>query len=122
MANPAPGFRNHPEHKITVEPAGGPVKVAHGAAPVASTDAAILLKEDRYPARLYVPHEDITAELTPSEKTTHCPFKGDTVYYHVKTGGETLADAAWSYESPFDEMHAIKGLVAFDDRFEATNG
>ena len=85
---------------------------------VAETDRAVLLRESRYPARAYVPRADIGAALTLNGKTTHCPFKGDTVYFDVAIGGETLENAAWSYETPFDEMASIAGLVAFDDRFE----
>ena len=53
--------------------------------------------------------------------STHCPFKGDASYYSLKGGAE---NAAWSYESPYDEMAAIKGHLAFYpdrvDSIEAT--
>jgi uncharacterized protein (DUF427 family) len=117
MANPSPGFRRAPGHRIDLEP-GARVAVALGDAPVAATEAAVLLREAGYPARAYVPRADVRARLDPTGKTTHCPFKGDTVYYDVTPeGGETLRDAAWSYDRPYDEMAAIAGLVSFDDRF-----
>lgn len=119
MANSAPGFKKHPEHEITLR-RGAHVVVRHGGHVVAETTSAVLLDESRYPSRAYVPRADITATLTPTAKTTHCPFKGDTVYFDVDVEGERLAESAWSYESPFDEMAAISGLVAFDDAFEVT--
>lgn len=119
MANPAPGFRNHPDHEITLSP-GTAVRVTLDGHLVARSDAAVLLRESRYPARAYIPLEDIGAALTATQKTTHCPYKGDTVYFDVAVDGRQLADAAWSYQTPFDEMAAIAGLVAFDDRFEVT--
>jgi uncharacterized protein (DUF427 family) len=48
--------------------------------------------------------------LTPTSHTSHCPFKGDAAYFSLKDGPE---NAVWSYEHPFDEMLAIKDLVAF---------
>ena len=47
------------------------------------------------------------------ERTTHtsyCPFKGQASYYSLKGGP---ANAVWSYEAPYDEMMAIKELLAF---------
>jgi uncharacterized protein (DUF427 family) len=41
---------------------------------------------------------------------THCPFKGDASYFSLKGGAE---NAVWTYETPFDEMLAIKDLLAF---------
>ncbi|MEM6761323.1 MAG: DUF427 domain-containing protein [Pseudomonadota bacterium] len=116
MANPAPGFKTRPDHTITLKPAHARISV--GGTEVAESTSAILMSEHRYPPRAYVPREAITATLEPSQKTTHCPFKGDTVYFHVTLGGETFKDAAWAYNTPFDEMRDIAGLIAFDDRFE----
>ena len=57
--NPAPGFKNHPEHTITVEPLGKHVTVKSNGAVVASSDNALLLKEHVYPPVIYVPFADI---------------------------------------------------------------
>ena len=51
-----------------------------------------------------------TERLVRTPKTTHCPFKGDATYYSIRDGGE---DVVWSYETPYDEMKAIKGRLAF---------
>ncbi|MDR5875888.1 DUF427 domain-containing protein [Vreelandella gomseomensis] len=45
----------------------------------------------------------------PSKTATHCPFKGDTVYFSL---GES-SDVAWSYEQPVEVMEALAGRVAF---------
>lgn len=117
MANPAPGFKSHPEHMITLsEPRK--VTVHQAGRLVAESTAAILLTERGYPPRAYVPRADVVAALTPTEKTTHCPFKGDTTYFDVVVDGAAFPNAAWSYPTPFDEMAPITGHVAFDDTFE----
>jgi len=41
---------------------------------------------------------------------TSCPFKGEASYYSLVNGPE---NAVWTYEKPYDEMLAIKELLAF---------
>ncbi|SDN73502.1 DUF427 domain-containing protein [Vreelandella arcis] len=70
------------------------------------------LRETGYPPRHYFPREDVRMNLlTLSEKTTHCPFKGNTVYFSL---GDKK-DIAWSYEQPIEWMEAIAGRVAFGE-------
>ena len=54
--------------------------------------------------------------LARTEHHTQCPFKGQASYYSLKNGPE---NAVWTYEQPYDEMLAIKELLAFyPDKFE----
>ncbi|MEM8855808.1 MAG: DUF427 domain-containing protein [Pseudomonadota bacterium] len=122
MANPAPGFAKHPNHKILLDTGPDAVTVRHGDTLIAMTTTAVLLREDGYPTRAYIPRGDVTATLAKTDKTTHCPFKGDTVYFNVVADGTEVGNGAWSYEAPYDEMADIKDHVAFDDRFEITIG
>ncbi|MBJ3777228.1 DUF427 domain-containing protein [Acuticoccus mangrovi] len=122
MPNPAPGFRARPDHKVLVDSGPDAVTVRYGDAIVAASTAGLVVREDGYPARAYVPRDDVDVQLIPSEHTTYCPFKGRTVYFHVTVAGTRLADAAWSYPEPYDEMERIAGHVAFDDRFEIAIG
>lgn len=122
MANPAPGFRTHPEHRILLDTGPDAVTVTWHGTLVAATTTAIIVREDGYPARAYVPRRDVVAALTPARRRTRCPFKGEAVYFNVVAGGDSAAEAAWSYEAPYDEMAALAGHVAFDDRFEVAVG
>ncbi|QPL47109.1 DUF427 domain-containing protein [Halomonas sp. A40-4] len=71
---------------------------------------ALELRETDYPPRHYFPREDVRMGLlTISETTTHCPFKGHTVYFSL---GDNK-DIAWSYEQPIEGMEAIADWVAF---------
>jgi uncharacterized protein (DUF427 family) len=53
------------------------------------------------------------AFMDSSEKTTHCPHKGDASYFSVVTKSTTLKDVAWSYEAPKEDVARIKDHVAF---------
>lgn len=114
MANPSPGFRDHPEHKITVEPYAGTVEVRFGDTVIASTQDALKLQEASYPAVLYLPFKDIRFNLLePTATKTHCPFKGDASYWGANAGGRQEADIMWAYQAPYDEMTGIKDYGAF---------
>lgn len=122
MSNPAPGYKKYPKHHLHTEPAGVRVQVKLGDEVIADTTQAVALHETHVghvvaPIVYYVPREDVKMErLVRTAHRTHCPFKGDASYYSVKGGAE---NAVWSYEQPYDEMLALKGLLAFyPDRFE----
>lgn len=114
MANPGPGYREHPEHKITVQPYSGQVDIdAHGV-PVAASGRALELREATYPPILYLPKSDVRmAQLEPSDHSTYCPFKGHARYWHIRAGDQLIANAVWAYDEPYDEVAMIKDHVAF---------
>jgi uncharacterized protein (DUF427 family) len=110
-ANPAPGFMNHPEHRIAVSPAGKRVTIEFDGQVIGDTREALAMKEGTYPVVYYVPRKDVKMDrLERSTHSTHCPFKGDASYFSLKGGPR---DAVWSYEKPFDEMLAIREYLAF---------
>ena len=83
---------------------------ANGILLVDSTQT-IELREQGYPPRQYFLREEVRMDLlTTSDTTTHCPFKGDTVYFSL---GDNK-DIAWSYEQPIEGLEAIACKVAFD--------
>jgi uncharacterized protein (DUF427 family) len=113
-ANPSPGFRRNPSHRITVEPFDGAVTVTFSDAVIASSDDALVLREADYPPVFYIPFKDIYFEfLKPSSTSTHCPYKGDASYWDVSAVGEAAKDIMWAYEAPYDEMVRIKNHGAF---------
>ena len=118
MTNSAPGCRKFPNHRIDVKPAKVRVQVKYQGELIADTTDALALQEPMgadtstvAPVVYYLPRKDVKTErLVRTPKTTHCPFKGDATYYSIRDGGE---DVVWSYETPYDEMKAIKGRLAF---------
>jgi len=110
-ANNGPGFKKHPEHRVTMKPAGVRVQVKFNGEIIADTKDAIRLDEADYPAVYYIPRKDVKMDrLVRSNHRTYCPFKGHASYYSLKDGPE---NAVWSYEQPYDEMTVIKERLAF---------
>ena len=119
-ANPAPGYKKYPAHRITTKPAGVRVLVKYIGEVIADTRDAIATEEESKsgsvvgPIVYYIPRKDVKMErLTRTTHSTHCPFKGEASYYTLSTDNLTVANAAWSYEQPYDEMSVIKERLAF---------
>ncbi len=114
--NRAPGFEKHPDHRITTKPAGMHVQIRFRGETIADTRDAVQLEEPMRgstvsPIVYYVPRKDVRMDrLVRTSHRTYCPFKGDASYYSLRDGPE---NAVWSYEEPYDEMSAIKDLLAF---------
>ena len=106
----APG---NPDHFMRVKPAASRIVVRRGGAVLADSRAALRVLEhgrDLYDPVLYIPLADVTATLTPNGRTTHCPLKGDTVYYD----GAAVPNLAWEYARPRPGAAMLRGNVAFD--------
>ena len=102
-------------HRIETHPVDGTVRVQLDGEVLAESTRALRLDERGLPPRYYLPREDVHAELLPSAKRTHCPFKGDAGYHSI---GEHR-DVAWFYAEPKERVAAIRDHVAFyDDRVE----
>lgn len=99
---------------ITIRKAPGTWTVRAGGAVLGESSNALELSEGDYPRVIYFPREDIaTAFLDRTDKTSHCPHKGDANYYSVVTKSQTLTNAVWTYEDPVDSVSRIKDHLAF---------
>jgi uncharacterized protein (DUF427 family) len=103
-----------PDHPISIHANPSRAVVTVGGKVIADTRAALTLREASYPPVQYIPRRDVNmAELTRSEHTTYCPYKGDASYYSIPAGGDRSKNAVWTYETPFEAMAQIKDYVAF---------
>jgi len=104
------------EH-ISIGPAGGTWVIRAGGAVLAETGSALELVEGGMAPVIYFPREDVAMALMERSSTrSSCPWKGEASYYSVIGPGGTIADAAWSYESPRPGCEAIGGYLAFYPR------
>ena len=102
------------DHAIKIAPAGGRVRVVWNGRAIASSDAALELREHTYPPVLYIPRAD--ADMAFFERTahsTHCPYKGDANYFSLQDGRARDDNAVWAYETPLPEAATLKEHLAF---------
>jgi uncharacterized protein (DUF427 family) len=106
---------------ITIRKAEGTWTVRAGGAVLGESGRALELVEGDYPPVIYFPRADIAmAFLDPSDKTSHCPRKGDARYFSVVTKSRTLENVVWSYEDPQEPAARVKDYLAFHNVEEVT--
>jgi uncharacterized protein (DUF427 family) len=75
---------------------------------------AKLLHEHRHLPVLYFPESEVRTDLLErSERSTHCPWKGDATYWSVRVGDRVAEHAAWSYPDPLEGAPPLAGHFAF---------
>lgn len=109
----APGFAEHPEHKVETERLQQRVEIFLDNDCILESQGAIKVTESDNEDRIYVPINDLTHIDLIKTGDYHCPFKGHAELYDVKHGDRTFKNAAWSYVEPFDEVQELMGRVAF---------
>lgn len=103
-----------PDHPITLTPAKTRWRAKYGDHVIADTGDALVLKEADYPPVVYFPRDDVSMDfLSRTDRTTHCPYKGDAAYYTILMDGRFAENAVWTYEQPYAAMEQIRGRLAF---------
>ena len=101
-------------HPITIEPSQSHIVVKAGGKTIADTTASLTLREASYPPVHYIPRKDVDmSQLTRTDHSTYCPYKGDCSYYSIPAGGDRARNAVWTYEAPYAAVAQIKDYVAF---------
>ena len=101
-------------HRITITPSDVHVEVHVSGEKVADSDRPVLLDETGLPTRYYLPREHVRTDLlTPTNRETTCPFKGEASYWSLEVGDDLHEDIVWSYETPIPEAEGITGLMSF---------
>ena len=110
---PSEAARNSEHHSIVISSTGDTWVAMLGELEIARSRHALLLAEAGYSPVVYFPPDDVRTDvLSPSETTTHCPFKGDASYWAAEINGEKT-DVGWYYPRTFDEVSEIAGYIAF---------
>ncbi|HEY5189240.1 MAG TPA: DUF427 domain-containing protein [Solirubrobacteraceae bacterium] len=103
-----------PGSALYLEPTPKRIRVEVGGVVVTDSRRALILHESGHQPVYYFPPADVRSELlSPSDRRTRCPKKGEASYYTIDAGGETVDAGAWSYLDPLPGTPPIKGLVAF---------
>jgi uncharacterized protein (DUF427 family) len=99
-------------HFMHVKPITQRVKIRRNGQVLAESTSALRIMEtgrEPYDPMIYIPRADVADALQPvSDKTTHCPLKGDASYFTVD--GDEIA---WTYDRPLEGSKLIKDYVAF---------
>jgi uncharacterized protein (DUF427 family) len=107
----------HPKdiyHRIDVYPSSRHIRVSLDGELLAESTRALALFESNLPPRWYLPREDVSAKLVPSDTVTTCGYKGEANYYSVElSNGEVVKDIVWYYTDPFHDGAAVKDMLCF---------
>lgn len=102
------------DQDIKISPTSGDVSVKFNGKTIAHSSNALDVAEANYPIVIYVPLSDVHVHfLTPSDHSTHCPYKGDASYYSLKDGRKVSQNAVWFYANPCPLVAKVKDHVAF---------
>jgi uncharacterized protein (DUF427 family) len=104
------GHLRDPFHRVDARRSSRVVEVRAGDTLVARSERPVVVAETSLPIRLYIPREDVVAELTASDTQAVCPYKGEASYWSL----DGVDDVGWSYEQPLEAMEKARGNVAFD--------
>lgn len=108
--NTAPGFAKRPDYALAIAPADGRVRAEFNGETIADSTNAVAMEEANHEPVIYFLRADVRMDrLTRTDHDTFCPFKGHASYWTI-AGAE---NAAWSYETPYDEVLGIKDYIAF---------
>jgi uncharacterized protein (DUF427 family) len=103
-----------PYSRIDVLETSRHVRVEIDGVVLADSGHAHVLFETGLPARWYLPKVDVRMDLLePTEKVTHCPYKGQAQYWSARIGDRLEPDVAWSYRTPLPESQKVAGMIAF---------
>lgn len=103
-----------PYVRIDALPSSRHVRVVAGGEVVAESYRPTMLTETGLGPRYYLPRTDVRMDLlTPTDTTSHCPYKGTASYWTLNVGDLELTDVAWGYVTPLREALRVAGLVCF---------
>ena len=110
-----------PKHRLFLHPFPRRVRAQLAGETVLDSTRGALLHESQILPRLYVPLEDVRADLLErTDHATHCPFKGDASYWSVRVGDRVAENAVWTYEEPLPAAAWLRGLVSvYPERMDA---
>lgn len=110
------GHPRNPYHRVDCLHSRRSLRVDAAGVTLVDTTETLAVYETALEPRLYVDPRFVRMEyLERSETETYCSYKGTATYWSARIDGVTLADVAWSYESPLSESAPLQHFLSFDD-------
>jgi uncharacterized protein (DUF427 family) len=111
-----PGPTNYaiegPQHRLLATPLPRRIRAELGGQIVIDTEGALLLHETGLKPALYVPIDDVRAgTLDRTDRTSHCPFKGDASYRTITVDDGVAENALWIYDAPLETATWLQGFA-----------
>lgn len=104
----------NPDYEIKFEASARRMRVVFNGETIADSTKTLVVLETRLPDMHYFPRADVCMDfLRRTDHHTYCPYKGNAAYWSIEVGDETVENAAWSYEEPYEEVSEIKGYISF---------
>jgi uncharacterized protein (DUF427 family) len=102
-------------HAIIFEPNPRRIRAEFAGETIVDSRRSRLLHETAILPVGYFPREHVRTDLLqPTDHSTHCPFKGDAVYWSVVVGDKVAENAAWGYPDPIDAApDGLADYIAF---------
>ena len=97
---------------VRLEPAGR-IRIRAAGQPIVDTARGYIVHEGQYPARYYVPRDEVRADITDGQGGARCPWKGLWKHLDVTAGGGRIANAAWTYYDTTPVCEPIRDFIAF---------
>jgi uncharacterized protein (DUF427 family) len=105
-------------HFMRIKQPGVKVTASINGREIAASHNALKVQEagfDLYDPVYYFPKADVlTDSLKGTDKTTHCPLKGDTEYFSIHIEGKDMENAAWHYNQPYERSEKLRDHIGFD--------
>ncbi len=114
MDEPRSAYADHPGYRVDLIPQDVRVRIFRGDQLLADSRRTLLVRETAHAEVIYFPPEDVRLELfEASAHRTRCPFKGEASYWSLARAERPEPNLAWTYRTPFAEVAALAGYVAF---------
>jgi uncharacterized protein (DUF427 family) len=103
-----------PDHLLYLEPSPKRIRIVFAGETIADSRKAKLLFETAHLPVYYLPREDVRQDLLePTDRSSHCPVKGDASYWSVVVGDRRAENAVWGYPAPLTSSSWLLGHQAF---------
>jgi uncharacterized protein (DUF427 family) len=88
------------------------IRIEFGGDVLAESKRPVLLFETQLPVRFYLPPDDVTASLVPSDTVSYCAYKGRASYFSLPGVRD---DIAWTYHEPLHDAVSVRDYICFFD-------